>query len=81
MEGKVLTCPIYWTHEGKSYTGTASYVVGKVIELTSDDDNYTFDSVYDYDCADGITLDDIWSDLMAQRDDDGRLNVTDIELV
>lgn len=87
---------IYWIQELEFYgeacevehTGFAEYV-----KDDGDDDNpfedyinfvdergFTFDHVEQSDCNLGITLDMIWEDLESAVDENGRLDVTDIEI-
>lgn len=77
---------IYWTYKEVEHTGWAEYVKDDetcedYIEFVSDEGCITVDYVAQEDCDPGITLDMIWDDLLSKVDDDGRLDITDIQLV
>lgn len=73
--------PIYWAHDGEVYTGVAVFEAGSSIRFISGTTGDAFDCVENDEPDAGITLDDIWSDLLSQRDETGRLDVTDIQLI
>lgn len=70
---------IFWTHENRECLGFAEYD-GETIKFVAAATNITFDTLSTEECAEGITLEEVWADLLAQRDEAGRLNVTDVEL-
>lgn len=83
---------IYWTYKEVEHTGWAEYVKDDdddvfgntcedYINFVSDEGCVTVDHVEQEDCDPGITLDMIWDDLLSRVDDDGRLDITDIQLV
>lgn len=72
---------IYWNFNGEEFSGSACYVQDGEDDRIEFVGTTTFDMVYADECDSIITLDDIWADLLAMRDEDGRLDVTDITLV
>lgn len=76
---------IYWWWEENRHEGLAEfreYPDGeKMIVFSADATGVAFDSCQPEDCDEGITLEDVWEDLEAQTDEDGKLDVTDIQLV
>ncbi len=76
---------IYWFHDGYKHTGLAEFREypddEPMIIFSADATGDTFDRCDPEDCNGDITLADIWEDLEAQTDEDGKLDVTDIQLV
>lgn len=76
------TIPIYWDAHDLRHSGYAEYIHGHnaSISFNGYERNIMFDCVSADDCDSGITLDDIWSDLLSQRNELGELDVTNIDL-
>lgn len=71
---------IYWFYNGTKHEGIAEYQ-NEMIVFSGLERGNAFDVIEPDDCEEGITLDDIWSDLEAQADENGELDVTDIHLI
>lgn len=72
------TMKIHWKHEDQLYTGYAAWIEDnndKYISFTADDSHKVFDRVDAEECASGITLADIWQDIVDRNGD-----VTNFEL-
>lgn len=72
------TMKIHWKHEGRKYTGYATWYENssdKYISFTSDDGHRVFDQVDANECYPGITLADIWQDIVDRGGD-----ITNFEL-
>lgn len=55
---------VYWYNDDVKYSGTAEYdEKDGIITIFGDDQGVSFDSCTQDDCADGITLGDVWSDI------------------
>lgn len=86
--------PIYWIYEGKEHTGYAAYNEAStgcnayIAFSTWQNESKTASETFDRIDADQLPggeaeLREIWEDLLsdASASEDGRLNVTDIELI